>query len=115
MIKRTLRRFPHAIRGFSYALINDFSFRTQFYGGGVVVGLLLWLLPTITPQELLLLFFGWGLLLITELQNSAIEAALDKLHPELHPAIKQSKDMAASAVLVAGFLFTGIVITLIVS
>lgn len=115
MIIRTLRRFPHAIRGFCYALTNDFSFRTQFYGGGVVVGLLLWLLPTITSVELLFLFLGWSLLLITELQNSATEAALDKLHPELHPAIKQSKDMAASAVLVAGILFALIITILIIS
>lgn len=115
MIRRTLRRFPHAIRGFSYALTSDFSFRTQFYGGGIVVGLLLWLLPTVTGAELLFLFFGWSLLLITELQNSAMEAALDKLHPELHDAIKQSKDMAASSVLVAGFLFALIVVVLIIT
>lgn len=42
-------------------------------------------------------------MLITELQNSSFELALDRLHPELHDTIGKSKDMAAGAVLTAGF------------
>jgi undecaprenol kinase len=38
--------------------------------------------------------------LAAELFNTALEHALDHLHPDLHPAIKVSKDCAAGAVLV---------------
>jgi diacylglycerol kinase len=44
------------------------------------------------------------LILITELQNSALEYALDHLHPDTHENIGRSKDMAAAAVLLAGLL-----------
>jgi len=49
------------------------------------------------------LFIGlcWTLILITELQNSALEEALNRIHPELHENIGHSKDMAAGAVLLA--------------
>jgi diacylglycerol kinase (ATP) len=32
--------------------------------------------------------------------NSALEVAIDRLHPERHPAIGMAKDMAAGAVFV---------------
>jgi diacylglycerol kinase len=52
--------------------------------------------------EWLFVILCWILILITELQNSALEAALNKIHPELHENIGHSKDMAAGAVLLAG-------------
>lgn len=114
MIRRILRRFPPAISGFGYALCHDFSFRTQFFGGGAIVAGIIWFVPDLGLPELYILLLSWMLILITELQNSAIEAALDKLHPELDTQIKRSKDLAASSVLVAGclFLFTIAVILL---
>jgi diacylglycerol kinase (ATP) len=41
-----------------------------------------------------------GAVLAAELLNTALEAALDHLSPEIHPAIKRAKDSAAGAVLV---------------
>jgi hypothetical protein len=46
---------------------------------------------------------SWDRLSQTEkLQNSAIEVALDQIHPERHEAIGRSKDLAAAAVVWAG-------------
>lgn len=42
-----------------------------------------------------------GLVLVTELLNSAIEKTLDYIRPEIHPAAKIIKDVAAGAVLIA--------------
>jgi diacylglycerol kinase len=42
-----------------------------------------------------------GLIWATELINSAIEAFADFLHPEQHPEIGATKDMAAGGVLMA--------------
>lgn len=113
MIKKYLNRFPHALRGIIYALKNDFGFRTQIYGIGLVVTVFIILLNPLSSTELLFVILAYFLILITELQNSALEVALDKLHPELHENIGKSKDMAAGAVLLAG-LFLVIVLSLIV-
>ena len=45
-----------------------------------------------------------GLVISMELLNSALEESLDRLHPDLHPAIGRAKDMASGAVLVAAII-----------
>jgi diacylglycerol kinase len=59
------------------------------------------------------LMLSWMLVLITELQNSSFESALDRIHPDRHDDIGKSKDMAAGAVFVAG-LFALFVVLIIV-
>jgi diacylglycerol kinase len=111
MIKRYLRRLPHAFAGIFYALGNDFGFRSQCYAGAVLSIVLLYFLHPISTTEFIFLGISAMFVLITELQNSALEYALDHLHPEKHESIKRSKDMAAGAVLLAGlFAFLVIVI-----
>lgn len=112
MITRYLRRFPHAVRGLLFALRFDFGFRTQVYGLGLVVAAALFILFPLNPTELLFVCLAYFLILITELQNSALEIALDKLHPELNDAIGKSKDLAAGAVLLAGFFLLAVLATL---
>ena len=102
MITRYLKRFPHALRGLYFGLKYDFGFRTQVYGIGLIIALALYLFSPLQMFEGLFLLLAYFLILITELQNSALEIALDKLHPELHEAIGKSKDLAAAAVLLAG-------------
>lgn len=102
MIKKYLKRFPHAIRGIFYAITNDSSYRHQVYIGGVVTTVSIFYFNPLEAWELLFIVLAWILILITELQNSSLEAALDRIHPELHDGIKRSKDMAAGAVLTAG-------------
>ncbi|MBS0294209.1 MAG: diacylglycerol kinase [Proteobacteria bacterium] len=41
------------------------------------------------------------LVLITELLNSAVEAAIDRIGPELHDLSKRAKDMGSAAVLLS--------------
>lgn len=102
MVTRILARFRHALSGLGYALRTDRSFKIHVYSGLLLGSVLAWFLYPLALSEILFLTVGWCMILITELQNSAIEAALDRLHPEEHDAIKRSKDMAAAAVLIAG-------------
>jgi len=102
MLKRYVIRFPQAWRGITYAATKDFGFRTQVYGIGFFVVVILFVTQPFTSTEFLFLVLAYLLIMITELQNSALEVALDQLHPELHDAIGVSKDMAAGAVLLAG-------------
>ncbi|OGG65827.1 hypothetical protein A3I99_00065 [Candidatus Kaiserbacteria bacterium RIFCSPLOWO2_02_FULL_45_11b] len=106
MIKRYLGRFPHALRGLVYASRFDFGFKTQLYGILTILAGVFYFVKPLTETELLFLVLGYFLILITELQNSALEVALDHLHPTLHEQVGRSKDMAAGAVFLAGlFLF----------
>lgn len=102
MFTRYFKSFRHAISGIVFALLHDFGFRKQFYGMGIVVSISLIFLWPVTSTEFLFIALAFALVLITELQNTALENALDKLHPELHNSIGLSKDMAAGAVLLAG-------------
>jgi diacylglycerol kinase len=47
-----------------------------------------------------------GMVLVTELVNSAIEMLIDYLKPEIHPQAKIIKDIAAGAVLVSAIVAT---------
>jgi undecaprenol kinase len=105
MIKKIFKKVIYSLEGLKYAFLFDKGFRTQVY---FIIGLtfivLTFLLP-LTQTEFLFICLGYALALITELQNSALESALDKLHPAIHNDIKNSKDMASAAVLGAvGFL-----------
>lgn len=112
MIKRYLSRLPHALRGISFALKHDFGFRTQIYTTALVATVILYFFTPLTTTEFLFLGVAAMFILITELQNSAIEAALDQLHPERHERIMRSKDMAAGAVLLAALFALVVVVVL---
>jgi len=113
MITRVLRRLPHALRGLTQALLIDFSFKTQCYGGLLTTTLVILITWPLSSVEGLFLGLGFALLLITELQNSSMEATLDHLHPDHHEMVGYSKDLAAAAVLVAAILYGGIVTTIL--
>ena len=62
--------------------------------------------------EYTFMLFAYGILFITELQNSALETMIDRLHPERHESIRDSKDIAAGSVLMGLIIFTGFVLLL---
>lgn len=113
MFTKYANRFPHALRGITYAAAKDFGFRTQVYGVGAFFIIALYIAAPLSSTEILFSVLAYALILITELQNSALEVALDRLHPQLHDAIGVSKDMAAGAVLIAGFFLLIVLATLL--
>jgi len=54
------------------------------------------------------LLLAVGAVLSFELANTALEHAVDLLHPEKHPSIKAAKDCAAGAVLLMSLISGGI-------
>lgn len=112
MIKRYLRRFPHLFAGIWYAIRHDFGFQTQLGLVGPAILVFVYLFWPLSKVEILFLGLAYALILITELQNTAFEHALDRLHPERHEKIGHSKDMAGGSVLLAGF-FLVFVMTII--
>jgi len=109
---RYAQRFQFAFAGLCYALCHDVSFRWQVLLLGVVLGGLGYVAWPLSQVEMYALIFAYALVLITELQNSALEEALDHLHPDEHHRIGRAKDMAAGSVLLAGFV-TLVVVALV--
>jgi len=113
-MQNTITKFSHAFRGIFYALTNDRSYRVQVYLiGAIVVGVFVYFDP-LERWEVLFVLLAYTLMLVTELQNSAFESALDRIHPERHDDIGHSKDMAAGAVLTASAFLILVIGTLIV-
>jgi diacylglycerol kinase (ATP) len=92
------KRLSYSLQGIRTTWRMEASFRFQSLMAVAVVALLITLRPPAIWWALLLL--NCGLVLAAELFNTALEHALDHLHPEIHPAIKVSKDCAAGAVLI---------------
>ena len=97
-----LRRILHA-GGYSLQGLragwNEKAFRTEAILAMVLLPLGLWLGQT--WLERMFLAATVVLVLITELLNSAVEAAIDRIGPEWHALSKAAKDMGSAAVLLS--------------
>lgn len=93
------KRLGFALHGLKLAFTRERSFHTQVLAAVAVALALLLIRPAAVWWALLAL--AVGLVLVAELLNSALETLIDRLHPEVHPAIGAAKDIAAGAVLVA--------------
>ena len=89
-------RLGFALAGLRAGLACEASVRTEAAVLVVWIGVLSWLRPA--PIWWALSIGSMLLIIAVELLNSALEAVVDRLHPERHPAIGMAKDMAAGAV-----------------
>jgi undecaprenol kinase len=92
-------RMRFAVEGIAAVWTRERSFRTQVGVALVVVVGTAVLRPGLLWGAAVALSIG--LVLALELVNSALEAMIDHLHPDVAPAIKIAKDAAAGAVLLA--------------
>ena len=90
-------RLDFAFEGWRTGWASEKSFRTQACFAGLALAALIVLRPA--PVWWGLVAVTCALVLALELLNSAMEAVIDLLHPDIHPAIKAAKDMLAGAVL----------------
>jgi diacylglycerol kinase (ATP) len=58
----------------------------------------------VSATELIAILLAIGLVWVAEIINSSIETVMDHLSPEIHPAVKVVKDLAAAAVLIAAII-----------
>lgn len=93
------RSFVHAFNGLRHALTQEHNFRVHLVATAVVIGAGIFL--DIRTRDWVVLFLAIGLVLISELFNTAIEMIADFISPGFHPTIGKIKDIAAGAVLVA--------------
>ncbi|MHB1278500.1 MAG: diacylglycerol kinase family protein, partial [Bacteroidia bacterium] len=91
MIQREIKSFGHAFRGLKFLFQSQKHFRFHVLATILVISLGLWF--TVSALEWTVLLLCCAGVLMTEALNSALEVALDHLHPEIHPAIGKAKDM----------------------
>lgn len=91
--------FGYAFAGLSTAWRSERNLRIHAAIALVVV--LAGMMLRLRPLAWGLLVFAIGLVLVTELLNSAIEAVVDLVSPHDDPLAKRAKDVGAAAVLVA--------------
>jgi diacylglycerol kinase (ATP) len=111
-LRSGLDRLWHAA-GFSMAGLragwSETAFRQEALAAIVLVPASFWLGRTWV--EVALLAGAVLLVLIVELLNTGIEAAIDRIGPEWHDLSRRAKDMGSAAVLLACVLCGGIWVT----
>src|SRR5438270_5743528 len=91
--------FNFAFEGIIHVLRTQRNMRIHF---AIAVGVLVFaLIVDVTKLELIALLISIAFVLIAEMLNSAVEAAIDIATTEFDPMAKLAKDVAAGAVLIA--------------
>jgi len=94
-----LESFNYAIDGLIYVLRSQRNMRIHFFVGSLVFAL--GLAGGLSTVQFGLIIFAVALVIVAELINTAIEAAIDVTTSSYDPMAKIAKDVAAAAVLVA--------------
>lgn len=105
-LTRLLRAFGNSFRGVVGAFREEAAFRQELALAAVIVPAGLWLGRT--GIERALLIAPMLLILIVELLNSAVEAAIDRIGPEHHELSGLAKDIGSAAVFAAFVLLVAV-------
>ena len=98
--------FNFAFEGILHALRTQRNMRIHF--GAAALVLIAGLALGVSRVELLALLIAAGLVIVAELLNTAVEAAIDVATTSFDPRAKVAKDVAAGAVLVCAFIAVGV-------
>lgn len=113
--KNELARLAYATRnslkGYARVFRDEQAFRMQTAVLILIVPLAAWLAEDWFGFALLVA--SWALVLATELGNSAIEAAIDRIGPEHHDLAAKAKDAGSAMVMTAMLIAGGIWIAVI--
>lgn len=101
LIKRA-QSFTHASRGVSIFLKSTHN--AWIHVAVFVIVLILGFLLEVSRFEWIALIFAGGLVFVTEAFNTAIEIDIDLTSPNYHPYARDTKDVAAGAVLIAAIV-----------
>ncbi len=98
-LRRVWNAFRYSLSGLRAAYRNEDAFRQESLLAAILIPLAL-LLPTAALGKALMVA-SVLLVLVVELLNSAIEAAIDRISLDHHRLSKRAKDIGSAAVLVA--------------
>lgn len=92
-----MKCFKYAIEGIICAIKKEKNLVIDLIA--VIIVIILGILLSINTIEWIICLILFGLVISSELINTAIERTIDLITQEKHPIAKQAKDIAAGAVL----------------
>lgn len=98
-MKRLYKAFFYSLSGIKSAWKDEAAFRLEIAIAVIMLPAAFMFAPD--KISLILMISSILLVLVTELLNSAVEAAIDRFGEEIHPLAKKAKDTASAAVLIA--------------
>ncbi|MEI8175227.1 MAG: diacylglycerol kinase family protein [bacterium] len=110
-IKKEVKKFSiiariksstHAWRGISVLVKTTHNFWLQVFFA--ILAVYLGFALSISETEWLFIIFSIGIVIISETLNTAFEIDIDLTSPDYHPYAKDTKDVAAAAVLMSVIL-----------
>ena len=97
--RRIYNAFFYSLDGFKAAWGNEAAFRQELFLALVLIPAAFWVGEG--AQQISLLIFSVLIVLITELLNTGVEAAIDRISGEKHELSKRAKDIGSAAVFVS--------------
>lgn len=109
-VKSRLASFRFALSGLKSLLKNEHNSRIHL--AAAIIAIASGLILKLDIQEWCILLIVIGMVFITELINSALEALADRVEPGKNDLIGKAKDYSAGAVLISAMiaLITGLLI-----
>jgi len=104
-VARVLTRCVNTYQGIAITWREEASF-AQWAVLNIISAGLTFVVPMTLTQQMLIIAFGL-LVLVVELLNTGIEAAIDRISDEIHPLSKKAKDTACAAVALTAII-TGV-------
>ncbi len=101
IIKRA-KSLTHAVRGLWIFVKTTPNFWVHFLTAGILI--FLGIVLGINHTEWMILILANGMVIVSEAFNTAIEVDIDLTSPDFHPYARDTKDIAAGAVLAAGII-----------
>lgn len=97
--KHLMAAAGYSLQGLRAAWQHETAFRQEVMGAAVLTPLAIWLGENAVEWSLLI--GSILLVMMMEIINSAIEAAVDRFGPERHELVGRAKDMGSAAVFLA--------------
>lgn len=98
-LRRLINAFGYSVEGFKAAFTHEDAFRQEVFLAIVLIPLAIYLGENSVEKALMIA--SVLLVLIVELLNSAVEAAVDHTSTDHHALAKRAKDIGSAAVFLA--------------
>lgn len=109
-IMKFINGFFYALKGLGVASKEQLNLKIHLLA--LVVVIVAGIFFDLVAIEWAVIFLTFGLVIATEMVNTAIEYLVDMVQPEYHPQAGKVKDVAAGAVLVAAIIAVAVAITI---
>ncbi|MFT7687367.1 MAG: diacylglycerol kinase (ATP) [Candidatus Azotimanducaceae bacterium] len=98
-LRHLINAFSFSLKGLKAAFIHESAFRQELALGLFLIPAAFWVGDNATEKAILLLTLF--LVLIVELLNSAVEAAIDRFGGDYHELSGRAKDLGSAAVMIS--------------